>query len=226
MEINLQNTDCLQLLKSMPDASIDCVLIDPPYPINTNNGTNRFSQDGWIEGSADNYDITWYENFCLVLAEMKRTLKQGRHFYCFVDEKNLFILKPYIDKFFEFKKVIVWHKKNFGLGYHYRNVIEYCFLYSNGKSERHINSEPNFYMDDKDNVDFHPTVKSSNMCRWLIKNSTEEGETVFDGYAGSGTTAFACHKEKRNFIGSELKKEYFDKALKRLKAEQSQLTIF
>lgn len=226
MLFDLRNTDCLELLTSLPDASIDCVLIDPPYPINTNNGTNRFSQDGWIEGSSDNYDVDWYEKFCLVLEQTKLKLKTGRHFYCFVDEKNLFILKPYLDKFFEFKKVIVWHKKHFGLGYHYRNVIEYCFLYSNGKSERQINNEPNFYMDDKDNIDFHPTVKSSNMCRWLIQNSTLKGETVFDGYSGSGTTAYACFKEQRNFIGSELNKKYYDEATKRIEAERMQTSLF
>ena len=48
----------------------------------------------------------------------------------------------------------------------------------------------------------------------------------FDPFMGSGTTAIACIKERRHFIGFELSKEYFDKAVRRIKAEQSQLTLF
>jgi site-specific DNA-methyltransferase (adenine-specific) len=42
----------------------------------------------------------------------------------------------------------------------------------------------------------------------------------------NSTTAIACIKERRHFIGFELNKEYFDKAMKRIKKEQSQLTLF
>ena len=53
-----------------------------------------------------------------------------------------------------------------------------------------------------------------------------EGEMVLDNCMGSGTTAIACIKERRHFIGFELSKEYFDKAVRRIKAEQAQLTLF
>ena len=49
---------------------------------------------------------------------------------------------------------------------------------------------------------------------------------IVDPFMGSGTTAIACIKEKRHFIGFELDKSYFDRAIKRIKAEQSQLTLF
>lgn len=60
----------------------------------------------------------------------------------------------------------------------------------------------------------------------LIAASTKEGDTVLDPFMGSGTTAIACIKEKRNFIGFELNKEYYDKACKRIKLEQAQLNLF
>ena len=50
--------------------------------------------------------------------------------------------------------------------------------------------------------------------------------TIVDPFMGSGTTAIACIKERRHFIGFELSKEYFDKAVRRIKAEQAQLTLF
>lgn len=60
----------------------------------------------------------------------------------------------------------------------------------------------------------------------LIAASTKEGDTVLDPFIGSGTTAIACIREKRNFIGFELNKEYYDKACKRIRLEQAQPVLF
>ena len=78
----------------------------------------------------------------------------------------------------------------------------------------------------KDTDGFHPTQKPVALIRRLVLTYTNEGDTVLDNCMGSGTTAVACIKEKRHFIGFELNKEYFDKACKRIKAEQAQLTLF
>ena len=72
----------------------------------------------------------------------------------------------------------------------------------------------------------HPTQKPVALIRRLVLTYTNEGDTVLDNCMGSGTTAVACIKEKRHFIGFELNKDYFDKATKRIKAEQSQLCLF
>ena len=72
----------------------------------------------------------------------------------------------------------------------------------------------------------HPTIKPLNIMRTLVFNSSKEGQTVLDPFMVSGTTAIACIKERRHFIGFELSKEYFDKAVRRIKAEQAQLTLF
>ena len=60
----------------------------------------------------------------------------------------------------------------------------------------------------------------------LIHYFTNEGDIIADPFMGSATTAIAAIKEKRHFIGTELNKEYFDKAVRRIKAEQAQLTLF
>ena len=73
---------------------------------------------------------------------------------------------------------------------------------------------------------FHPTQKPVDLLRYLVLTYTNEGDTVLDNCMGSGTTAIACIKERRHFIGFELSKEYFDKAVRRIKAEQAQLTLF
>lgn len=55
----------------------------------------------------------------------------------------------------------------------------------------------------------HPTIKPIDIVRTLIRNSSSEGDLVFDGFLGSGTTRVACYFEKRNFIGCELDNKFF-----------------
>ena len=78
----------------------------------------------------------------------------------------------------------------------------------------------------KDTDGFHPTQKPVALIRRLVLTYTNEGDTVLDNCMGSGTTAIACIKEHRHFIGFELSKEYFDKAVKRIDTERRQLTLF
>ena len=61
---------------------------------------------------------------------------------------------------------------------------------------------------------------------YIINASTKEGDTILDPFMGSGTTAIACIREKRNFIGFELNKEYYDKACKRIQLEMAQPSLF
>ena len=77
---------------------------------------------------------------------------------------------------------------------------------------------------DKNTV--HPTQKPVDLLRYLVMTYTNIGDTVLDNCMGSGTTAIACLKEKRHFVGFELSKEYFDKACKRIDCEKRQLTLF
>lgn len=78
----------------------------------------------------------------------------------------------------------------------------------------------------KDNDGFHPTQKPLALMRRLILTFTNPGDTVLDNCIGSGTTAIACIKEKRHFIGFETNAEYYNKALQRINNERMQLSIF
>ena len=73
---------------------------------------------------------------------------------------------------------------------------------------------------------FHPTQKPVDLLRYLIRTYSNEGDTILDNCMGSGTTAVACIKEKRHFIGFELNKDYYDKACRRIDAERRQLSLF
>lgn len=73
---------------------------------------------------------------------------------------------------------------------------------------------------------WHPTQKPVDLLRYLIRTYTNEGDTVLDNCMGSGTTAVACIKEKRHWIGFELNRDYFDRACQRIDTEKRQLTLF
>lgn len=69
---------------------------------------------------------------------------------------------------------------------------------------------------------FHPTQKPLDLLTYLVKTYSNPGETVFDPFSGSGTTAHACLLTDRKFIGAELSPEYHAKAIKRLEAVMAQ----
>lgn len=89
----------------------------------------------------------------------------------------------------------------------------------------HVPSYSKTYDSDVD-IRIHPTQKPIKLLQYLVLTYTNEGDTILDNCTGSGTTAIAAIREKRNFIGFELNKEYYDKACKRIKHEQAQLTLF
>jgi len=72
----------------------------------------------------------------------------------------------------------------------------------------------------------HPTIKPLTIIERLILNSSKEGEIVLDPFLGSGTTAVAAIKHKRQYIGYEIDHHYFDIASKRIADQQNTQTLF
>ena len=77
----------------------------------------------------------------------------------------------------------------------------------------------------RDKAKIHPTQKPVELVRYLIRTYSSPDETILDNCMGSGTTAIACIRENRNFIGFELDKKYYDIATKRIQQERQQLTL-
>ena len=72
----------------------------------------------------------------------------------------------------------------------------------------------------------HPTQKPVELLRYLIRTYTDEGQTVLDNCMGSGTTAVAALLERRNYIGFELNREYYDKAIDRIQKAKAEPLLF
>lgn len=64
------------------------------------------------------------------------------------------------------------------------------------------------------------------IIREFVLLNTDKGDTILDPFMGSGSTAIACMKENRHFVGFELNEKFYKKAYQRIKAERSQLSLF
>lgn len=129
--------------------------------------------------------------------------------------------------------IICWHKTNALPTYSnkYLSDTEYCLHFFKGKGKTRPQSYEDaktFYIAPINHVDKklygHPTIKPLDLTQKLIRNSSQENDTVFDPFMGSGTTGVACVLEGRNFIGCELLKEYYDTADGRVNDEISKTT--
>ena len=255
MELNkIYHEDCLEGMKRIPDASIDCIICDLPYGV-LNKGNESAQWDNVIP-----FDLLWKqyervikENGAIILfaqgmftADLmisNRKLwrynliwQKGGRCSGFLNAKKM-PLREHEDILVFYKTMPVYnpqmtkcepHQRNHSRGKMNKEQTNRC--YGNfGKPEdvitdlKYPKSILNF---NRPHPQIHPTQKPDMLVSWLINTYTNEGDTVLDNCMGSGTTAIAAIRTKRNYIGFEIEKEYFDLANKRIKEEKMQLSLF
>lgn len=223
--------DSYQLIKEIPDKSIDLVHIDPTYLIHAGGSGGCF-------GKADRmyYDeLTALSNGVdnSILEELCRVLKKiNIYIWC---NKNQ--LGQYI-QFFEAKgcstELLTWHKTNPipTCNNKYLSDTEYCLFFREKGVPIYgeFRTKQKYYvtgLNVKDKGKWeHPTIKPLGIVKNLIFNSSKENDVVLDCFSGSGTTAVACSQLHRNFIAIEIDEKYYKLSVERLNADQSQLKIF
>ena len=188
--------DCVEILKQLPDKSIDLVLTDPPYGMGfvSNYRQNKYDK---IQND-DNLD--WLDGWC---KQINRVKKDDAHLYIFCSWHNVDIFKATIDKYFPVKNMLIWEKNNTGMGdlvNDYAPQYEIC-LYCN-PSNKPLNGrrDSNILKYARTQNSLHPTEKPVDLFSFLVSKSSHENDLVLDCFSGSGTTAVACHKLKRRFI--------------------------
>ena len=205
--------DCLDVMKDIPDKSIDLVLTDPPYGMEFKSNYRKIK----YEKIQNDNNLNWLEDF---LKESNRVLKDDTHIYIFCSFHNIDIFKQEISKLFEVKNILVWIKNNTGMGDlegDYAPQYEFCIYARKGNKKLNNGRDSNIlYFDRTGNIN-HPTEKPVSLMGFLINKSSNEGDTVLDCFLGSGTTAVACKQLNRNFIGIELSEKYCEIARERLR---------
>jgi len=219
MVIKLYQGDCLELMKDLPDGSIDLVLADPPYLINyktkhRKDKTHRFCNP-IINDNNDQLIIDFiYESY--------RVLKDNTAFYCFCSPDTVEFFKYSIQQAgFKIKNIIVWVKNNWTAGdlkAQYGKQYE-LIIYAN-KGRRELNGKrisDVWYFDRvAGKKQLHQNQKPLELIQQIIEKSSKENDLVLDPFMGSGTTGVACVNTGRNFIGIEKDETYFNIAKKRI----------
>ncbi|WP_286846587.1 DNA-methyltransferase [Proteiniphilum sp. UBA5463] len=233
--IDLRKGDCLEVMKSIPDKSIDAIIADLPY------GTTACKWDSVL-----NLTLLWCQYF--------RVLKNGGNII-------LFSQQPFTSELINsakdiFRYEVIWEKEkpsNFAFAKH--GIMKYhenILIFGEGKGTynpqmtigkpnhsvgkgirkknnesgantaivtnktdglKHPKSVLKFNREAKPE---HPTQKPVALLEYLVKTYTNEGDTVLDNTMGSGTTGVACVNTNRSFIGIEMDDKYFEIASKRI----------
>lgn len=242
----IYNMDCLEGMRRIPTASIDAIICDLPY------GTTACAWDSvipfdqlWeqykriikphgaivltarepftsmlVMSNIENYKHKWVWNkkqsgsfFNAKLMPLQ--IEEDVLVFCFggkvnyypIMRKGEYRLKGQQSKETQWVKGLNVSEGCYNDDYYPTNILEYPNCQNKGEN-------------------IHPTQKPVDLLRYLIRTYSNEGDTILDNCMGSGTTAVACIKEKRHFIGFELNKDYYDKACKRIDAERRQLSLF
>lgn len=245
MNVRFENRDCLELLKEIETGSIDLMLQDTPFGCTQNEwdikpnfpvmwqewervikdngamiffGTQPFASELILSRAGFfRYDLIWYKPLGSGFLNANR-MPMRNHEHILVFYKKLPTYNP---------QMSIGRMREKG-GRNDRQSTNY------GKFKPQVSVNDTYYphsvieFSNGDNTkeNDHPTQKPLSLMRYLVRTYSNEGDTVFDGYAGSGTTAVACVIEKRKFIGSELNAEYYSIAQNRIKEESSKLVLF
>jgi len=239
----LYHGDCLELMKDIPDSSIDLVLTDPPY--NASNFKRNFKDkcykpinEAWDRDNTIAVDI---------VSELNRVVKPNGSLLMFCSHHLLPYLLMKIGEHLQVKQILHWVKTNPmpSSSNIYTFSVEYIIWVTNGKnywgSTKKYDTKGKSYTYNKnpkltDVFKYpivsgkvrtpHPTQKPLQLIKDLLEVHSNENHLVLDAFSGSGTTGVACENLDRKYILMEKELEYCEIAKKRIIESRNQLKLF
>lgn len=203
---SLGDADAVAWLRTLPDASVDLVVTDPPYEslekhravgTTTRLKRSKASSNEW-------FSIFPNERFAELFSEVHRVMKRGTHFYLFCDPETMFVAKPLAEAAgFKFWKPLIWDKQRIGMGYHYRARYECILFFEKGKRKLTNLGIPDVLQVPRVHNGY-PTEKPVALLDILLRQSSEPGELVIDPFMGSGSAAVAAARLGRHFAGTDV----------------------
>lgn len=250
----IYNEDCIVGMKRIPDNAVDCIICDLPYGTTRNPWDSVLPLDQlWKEykriiKARGAIVLTCQMPFTAVLASSN--LEMLKYEWIWEKSNPTGHLNANFAPMKTHENVLVFSKSAACFVKDRNDAMVYNPQYRQGKAYRCTNGttsknydtshqkqtetiqDGNHYRpldiikisSEKDTI--HPTQKPVDLMRYLVLTYSNEGDLILDNCIGSGTTAIACIKEKRHFIGFELNKEYYEKACERIRKEQQQLNLF
>jgi len=192
--------DCIEVLKGIPDASVELVVTDPPYGDNATYG--RYCRT--IKGNSSPL------LGLMALHECYRILKKNSNAYMFLDVKHLPIVRLFFEQYtsYSIRDFLVWDKMHMGMGNGFRKRHELIAVLEKGKPEYISRSLANVLNVTRVNTKDHPHKKPVELIEKLILHSSQPGDLILDRFAGSGTACVAAKNLGREFLGIELDETY------------------
>jgi len=202
--ITITNEDNMLLMARYPDNYFDLAIVDPPYGIGGGSNTKKMNVD-W-----DN-KIPSKKYFNELIRVSKNQIIWGGNYM----SANI----P-----FNSKHTIIWDKQN---GDSFMSDGEIAFTSFNKQTTLFYRL---FWMSNMMKAEekplIHPTQKPKSLYKWLLDKYAKQGDKILDTHLGSGSIAIACHDYNFELTACELDKEYFDKAIQRIKNHTNQTKLF
>jgi DNA modification methylase len=202
--------DCLEVMKDIPDKSVDLLLTDIPY-----GGVNRNSNGlrNLDKGKADIVEFSLQE----MMNEFLRVTKGSGYIFCGWEHISELISILRENKISQ--RLCVWRKTNpspMNGQVIWLSGAEYCVYWKNKNATFNEHCKNVVWDFPSGRGKEHPTEKPIKLFEYLTSVSSNENDIVLDPFAGSGTTGVACKNLNRNYILIEKEPEYIDIINKRL----------
>jgi DNA modification methylase len=215
--------DCYELIKQIPDKSIDCIYTDIPYLFSVGGSTGYSKIDKDIakvqqELKDISNGIDW-----AILDDFVRVMKKINCFIWCSKEQIIYLLNYFKSKGAYFE-ILTWNKSNPipATNNVFLPDIEYCQYFREKGIKLNDGYELkskwyNSLTNKKDKTLFlHPTIKPLELVKRHLLHTTQPNDIVLDCFAGSGTTAVACKELNRNYICIEISPKWHTVAINRL----------
>ena len=224
--------DAYMAIKQIPDKSIDLIITDPPYELETYHGAGAFGARliyEKIKQISEGFDYAILDEFIRVMKHI--------NIYIWCSKCQIIPLLNYFAvKHNCYFNIICWHKSNSmpKCNNNFMSDTEFCLFFrqQNVPLYGNIKSKTTYYVTPTNKRDIerfgHPTPKPLQIIENFIINSSNVGDIVLDPFAGSAVTGVACKNTDRQYILFENNEEHFQNGLNRLNNIQAngQMTIF
>lgn len=244
MKQDLQLGDCLQLMKVIPNKSVNLICADLPYGTTANKWDSVIPlQELWAEyerllapkgniilfgaglfafklalsnEKLFRYDMVWKKSKCGSPLTAKY-MPMKKHEMVLVFGKSASYYNPQMTEGTPYKRNSKRGVNNMEYG------AKENYLYGSADGKRHPSTILDFAQKWRRQDQMHPTQKPVELLEWIVNSYSKENDVVMDNTMGSGTCGVACKKLNRNFIGIEKDEKYFNKAQKRIDETEQNL---
>jgi site-specific DNA-methyltransferase (adenine-specific) len=219
--------DAIELLREVPDGSVDLVVTDPPFAIDFRPQRNNYNRtgsrvvEGYREIAAEDYPAFTKE----WMGEACRVLRTTGSLYVFSGWNRLRdVLQALDETGFATINHLIW-KYQFGVFTRKRYVTShYHILFAAKDPKRYFFSKAEHYPEDVWVINREywtgkrktPTKLPRALVKKILSFSSREGDLVLDPFLGSGTVAVAAKEMGRHYLGFEIVEEYYEMAMERL----------